>query len=205
MWWLRKYFSETVVCQTTVLQFLILFSGLRAKILPFTEIVEDGDSFRVTGPLCGEFTGHRWISLIKASDTELWCFLLSAPEQTVEWAIGTLVIWDATTLIPPRYQLTSMKYKRSYDTICFLFVKQLCSLRNTQYNRYQQIAHHPELKSFPFFILWLSKISASKKIRYIFGITSFLIGWPKTENDSAKRARPKIKNWPRWRCRQCCR
>ena len=31
--------------------------------------------FRVTGPLCGKFTGHRWIPLTKASDTELWCFL----------------------------------------------------------------------------------------------------------------------------------
>ena len=31
--------------------------------------------------LCGEFTGHRWIPLTKASDVELWCFLWSAPEQ----------------------------------------------------------------------------------------------------------------------------
>ena len=29
---------------------------------------------RVTGPLCGEFTGHRWIPLTKVSDAELWCF-----------------------------------------------------------------------------------------------------------------------------------
>ena len=35
--------------------------------------------FRVTGPLCGELTGHRWIPLTKASDTELWCFLWSVP------------------------------------------------------------------------------------------------------------------------------
>ena len=31
--------------------------------------------FRVTGPLWGEFTGHRWIPLTKASNAELWCFL----------------------------------------------------------------------------------------------------------------------------------
>ena len=36
--------------------------------------------FRVTGPLCGEFPGHRWIPHTKASDAELWCFLWSAPE-----------------------------------------------------------------------------------------------------------------------------
>ena len=43
-----------------------------------------GNIFRVTGPLCEEFTGHRWIALTKASDAELWCFLWSEPEQTVE-------------------------------------------------------------------------------------------------------------------------
>ena len=34
--------------------------------------------FRVTGPLCGEFTGHRWIPHTKASDAEIWCLLWSA-------------------------------------------------------------------------------------------------------------------------------
>ena len=41
----------------------------------------NGNIFRVNGPLCGEFTGHRWIPLTKASDAELWCFLWYAPEQ----------------------------------------------------------------------------------------------------------------------------
>ena len=40
--------------------------------------------FRVTAPLCGEFTSHWWIPLTKARDAELWCFLWSAPEQTHE-------------------------------------------------------------------------------------------------------------------------
>ena len=31
---------------------------------------------RVTGPLCGEFTGHRWIPRTKASDAELLLFSL---------------------------------------------------------------------------------------------------------------------------------
>ena len=30
----------------------------------------NGNIFRVTGPLCEEFTGHRWIPLTKASDAE---------------------------------------------------------------------------------------------------------------------------------------
>ena len=40
----------------------------------------NGNFFRVTGPLCGEFTGHRWIPHTKASDAELWCFLWSVSE-----------------------------------------------------------------------------------------------------------------------------
>ena len=36
----------------------------------------NGNIFRVTGPLCGEFTGHRWVPLTKASDAELWCFFI---------------------------------------------------------------------------------------------------------------------------------
>ena len=38
----------------------------------------------LTGPLWWESTGDRWISLAKASDAELWNFLWSVPEQTVE-------------------------------------------------------------------------------------------------------------------------
>ena len=41
----------------------------------------------------------RWIPLTKASDAELWCFLRSLPQQTVEQTIETLVIWDAMALI----------------------------------------------------------------------------------------------------------
>ena len=36
---------------------------------------------RVTGHLCGEFTGHRWIPRTKASDAELWCFLWSGLDR----------------------------------------------------------------------------------------------------------------------------
>ena len=39
-------------------------------------------------------TGQRWIPHRKASDVELWCFLLSVSEYTVEYTILMLVIWD---------------------------------------------------------------------------------------------------------------
>ena len=40
----------------------------------------NGNIFHVTGPLWGEFTGHRWLPRTKDSDAELWCFPWSAPE-----------------------------------------------------------------------------------------------------------------------------
>ena len=40
----------------------------------------NGLILRVTGLLCGEFTGPRWIPRTEASDAELWCFLWSASE-----------------------------------------------------------------------------------------------------------------------------
>ena len=39
----------------------------------------NGNIFRVTDSLCGEFTGDRWVPRTKTSDTELWCFLWFAP------------------------------------------------------------------------------------------------------------------------------
>ena len=54
---------------------------------------------RVTGPLRGESNGHRWIPLTKASGAELWCFLWSAPDETVEQTFETPVIWDAIAFI----------------------------------------------------------------------------------------------------------
>ena len=59
----------------------------------------NGTIFRVTSLWCGQFAAHRWIPLTKASDAELWLFLWSAPEPTIEQTMETLVIWDASSLI----------------------------------------------------------------------------------------------------------
>ena len=47
----------------------------KAEIRWFIMTSSNGNIFRVTGPLCGEFTGDRWIPITKAIDAELWCFL----------------------------------------------------------------------------------------------------------------------------------
>ena len=55
----------------------------------------NGNIFRVTGPLCGEFTGHWWIPLKKASDAELWylfilCLNKRLSKQSRGWWFETL-------------------------------------------------------------------------------------------------------------------
>ena len=59
-------------------EFLIVWIKQQLEHVMMTS--SNGNIFRVTGPLCGEFTGQRWIPLTKASDAELLCFLWSAPE-----------------------------------------------------------------------------------------------------------------------------
>ena len=66
----------------------------------------NGNIFRVTGHLCGEFTGHRWISLTKASDAELWYFLWSAP-----WINGWVNNSEAGDLI---------RHRADYDVIVMM-------------------------------------------------------------------------------------
>ena len=41
----------------------------------------NGNIFRFTGHLCGEFTDPRWIPRTKASDAELWCFFDLRPNK----------------------------------------------------------------------------------------------------------------------------
>ena len=59
--------------------------------------------FGVTGPLWGEFIVKRWIPL-KPSDAELWYFLWSASEQTVEQIIDA----DALRRHRAHYDVTPM-------------------------------------------------------------------------------------------------
>ena len=57
--------------------FLALCEGIAA--VAHDDVIK-WNIFRVTGHLCGEFTGYRWLPRTKTSDAELWCFLWSASE-----------------------------------------------------------------------------------------------------------------------------
>ena len=81
---------------------LVIHGQTLAQVIEKTYLMMtsfDGNIFRVTGTLCGEFTGYRWIPHTKASDAVLWCFLWSASEPTVEQTMERPVIWDAMVLI----------------------------------------------------------------------------------------------------------
>ena len=58
----------------------IIFNNMINRFYHRHDDVTKWKHYRVTGHLCGEFTGDRWIPRTKASDAELWCFLLYVPE-----------------------------------------------------------------------------------------------------------------------------
>ena len=75
LYWLciREFPSNTCRLMYQVVEYIL-------ALLCFMITSSNGNIFRVTVPLRGEFTGPRWIPRTKASDAELWCFLWSAPE-----------------------------------------------------------------------------------------------------------------------------
>ena len=97
--WLLNYSTQTAVGKIEVLKIItttknnnhVQISKSKWNSSPKTKLVtseknraitaimtsSNGNIFRVTGPLCGEFTGPRWIPRAKANDAELWCFLWS--------------------------------------------------------------------------------------------------------------------------------
>ena len=107
LYWIR---APTVYGQfgsSEIFTWMVLWHGCAVYLSMITP--SNGNIFRVTGPLCGEFTGHRWIPCTKASDAELWCFLWSAFEQAVKETIG-----DAGDLRRhcTHYDITVMAYEK---------------------------------------------------------------------------------------------
>ena len=84
----------------------------------------DGNNFRVTGPLCWEFTGHRWMPITKVSDAELWCFFVSA------WINSWVNNHDAVDLRRhrTRYDVIVMNINHLTSTIISPQVSSLCCL-----------------------------------------------------------------------------
>ena len=83
----------------------------------------NGNLSRVTGPLCGEFTDHRWIPLTKASDAELWRFLSSVPA----WINGWVNNREAGDL---------RRHRARYDVIVMIMVCRLYRALTCYLNQY---------------------------------------------------------------------
>ena len=83
----KKSYLLCLTCQRCCTPILSYATWLMARcddngqrLTPSMMTSSNGNIFRVTGHLCGEFTGLRWIPRTKASDAELLCFLWSASE-----------------------------------------------------------------------------------------------------------------------------
>ena len=97
--------------------YTVLLSSSNQMSLCILMTSSNGNIFRVTSFLCGEFTGHRWIPLTKATGAKLLCFLWSA--QTME----TPVILDAMALI-----MTSLQWRQHHPRD---FMSSNCVLRTS--------------------------------------------------------------------------
>ena len=89
-WWqVDSPHKGPVTRKTSPCDDVIMLSGFMRHVYQYlSEIVwlptmtsSNENIFRVTGPLCWEFTGHRWIPLTKASDAKLRWFPWSPSEK----------------------------------------------------------------------------------------------------------------------------
>ena len=76
-WGKNNYFLDIIVAKKYIPSCSFWHCGTIASMMTSS----NGNIFRVTGHLCREFTGLRWIPRTKASDAELWCFLWSVPDK----------------------------------------------------------------------------------------------------------------------------
>ena len=111
----------------------------------------NGNIFRVTGRLCGEFTGPRWIPHTKASDAELWFFFICA------WINGWVNKHEAGDLRRHRahYDVIEMRlhnlrwfshptarYLRSNCYVCRWFTRKNIKINNDILYIYIEIKHN---------------------------------------------------------------
>ena len=87
---MKKFADDTVKCIfLRLVYFDTNFTEISSQARNYQEAIiysdnmmtsSNGNIFRLTGHLCGKFTGPRWLPHTKASDAELLCFLGSASE-----------------------------------------------------------------------------------------------------------------------------
>ena len=130
---------------------------------------QNGNIFRVTGHLCGEFIGLRWIPRTRASDAELWCFLWSALEYA-----GWVSNHEAGDLRRhcPHYDVTVMDYfyglcgyinTRAHPSAC------VCQLATDSFKRIAKSCHIHIVHIFPTKNEWVqNKVSNTVSAFYTY-------------------------------------
>ena len=68
------------LCYTYTIIYYHILTDDRISITTYMMMSSNRNIFRVSGHLCGEFTGPRWIPHTMANHAELWCFVWSASE-----------------------------------------------------------------------------------------------------------------------------
>ena len=121
----------------------------------------NGNIFRVTGHLCGKFTGQRWISHTKASDAELWRFLWSAPERLSKQSWG----WWFETLSSPLWRHRNKSFHKILLSLvvqdsCFRSPIVLKMDRNLGYKKLEKMGNACEY-AFPFWYILFHQSSPS--------------------------------------------
>ena len=91
-WYQMKYFNVYVYWKQRYMHVFTTSSMMTSS---------NGNIFRVTGHMCGEFTGPRWVPRTKANDAELWCFRWSASEK---WLSKLTWCWWFETLFHPLWR-----------------------------------------------------------------------------------------------------
>ena len=88
-------------------------------------------NFRDTGPLCGEFTGYRWIPLTKASDAEFWCFDLCLNIRLSKQSWGWWFQTPSHSLWHHCNEWMNLFVDRSIDVLWFFYQTFLCAMQDT--------------------------------------------------------------------------
>ena len=76
--WYRFYFIGLPI---KAMDTYIFITQLKLWDVIYMMTSSNGNISRVTGPLWGESTDHRWFPLTKASDAGVWCFCWFATEK----------------------------------------------------------------------------------------------------------------------------
>ena len=139
----------------------------------------NGNIFRVTGHLCGEFTGPQWIPHTKASDAGLGCFLWSAPELLSKQWRGWWFETQSCSLWRHRNESSNSKRQPT----CLLYGRPLGCLWQWRTEKCGRMLRKPDCTASSHYmnqwVLWQSSAgnltgnAADIHLRYEFEITTF--------------------------------